>query len=256
MTPLNQTQRGFAAYIRDPAGNPLPAGVQPRRMAMYRELFYNNVESFLCGNFPVLRSLYSDAAWHALAQDFFARHRCQTPYFYAIPEEFLAFLRDERGEHSDDPPFLRELAHYEWAEMALAIAQGEAPTALAGDPLQQPLALSRLAWPLAYHWPVHQLGPDYRPRECSGEPTLLIICRNRQDQVKFIEINPLTYRLLELLETQPGQTGSAYLQQIAAELNHPNTAAVLRGGAEILLGLAERDVVGCAISQAETHNAQ
>ncbi|WP_173586115.1 DNA-binding domain-containing protein, partial [Methylogaea oryzae] len=133
MPSLIQTQQRFSAYIRDPESNPAPDDVAPRRMAMYRELFYNNVESFLSGNFPVLRSLYGDGAWHALAQDFFARHRCRTPYFYAIPEEFLAFLRDERDRQHDDPPFLQELAHYEWAEMAVAIAQGEPPPPLAGD---------------------------------------------------------------------------------------------------------------------------
>lgn len=245
MPSLVQTQQRFSAYIRDPARNPAPDDVAPRRMAMYRELFYNNVESFLSGNFPVLRSLYDDAAWHALAQDFFARHRCRTPYFYAIPEEFLAFLRDERGEQADDPPFLRELAHYEWAEMAVAIAQGEAPPPLAGDALEQPLALSELAWVLAYTWPVHRIGPDNRPGQPPSDTTLLVLCRDREDRVKFMEINPVTYRLLELLRAEPGLCGAAYLEQIAAELNHPNPQAVLRGGAEILLGLAERAVVGC-----------
>jgi hypothetical protein len=246
MTSLAQIQQAFAGYIRDPAGQPMPADLPPRRMAMYRELFYNNVESFLRGNFPVLCSLFGEAAWHALAEDFFARHPCRTPYFYAIPEEFLAYLREERGEVAGDPPFMAALAHYEWAEMAVGIAQAEPPPPLEGEPLEQALLLSPLAWLLAYPWPVHKIGPDYQPQQPDAAPTLLVICRNRQEQVKFMEINPLTYRLLELLQAEPGQTGASYLQQIAGEWGSLPLEAVLRGGAEILQGLAARDVIGRA----------
>lgn len=244
MTSLAQIQYSFAAYIRDPERNPPPTGLEPRRMRMYRELFYHNVESFLSGNFPILHSLYEEAAWHALAQDFFARHRCHTPYFYAIPEEFLAFLRDERGDAAGDPPFMRELAHYEWVEMAVTIADGQPPEPLVGDVLVQPLVLSELAWPLAYHWPVHRIGPEFQPAIPPQQATLLVICRDRQDQVRFIEINPVTYRLLELLQAEPGKSGAEYLDQIAVELHHPDPATVRRGGVEILQGLGERQVIG------------
>ncbi|TAN49623.1 MAG: DUF2063 domain-containing protein [Methylococcaceae bacterium] len=248
MNSLAQIQYAFAAYIREPTVHPVPAGIEPRRMRMYRELFYNNVENFLSGNFPILRSLYDDAAWHALAQDFFARHRCHTPYFYAIPEEFLAFLRDERGEQVSDPPFMRELAHYEWAEMVVTIAAAEPPPPLEGSLLDQPLTLSELAWPLAYHWPVHRIGPQNQPRQAPEQATLLVICRNRQDQVRFMEINPVTYRLLALLQAEPGKTGAEYLDRIALELDHPDPAVVRQGGMEILRELAERQVVGTILA--------
>jgi len=72
---FDQKQREFAAYIRDPEHNPIPAGIQEQRMAMYRELFFNNINGFLAGNFPVLRALLTDEQWFALAQDFF----CASP---------------------------------------------------------------------------------------------------------------------------------------------------------------------------------
>ncbi len=63
---------------------------------MYRELFFNNIEGFLSGNFPVLRKILDDQQWFALVQDFFAKHPCQSPYFSEIPEEFLDYLQNER----------------------------------------------------------------------------------------------------------------------------------------------------------------
>lgn len=52
-----QTQ--FAAYIRNPEKNALPKNVKPERMAMYRELFFNNIDGFLTANFPILHNLFS-----------------------------------------------------------------------------------------------------------------------------------------------------------------------------------------------------
>ncbi|NNG12205.1 MAG: DUF2063 domain-containing protein, partial [Halobacteria archaeon] len=50
-------QYEFAAHIRDPKHQPAPADVEDRRMGIYRELFYNNVEGFIAGTFPVLRRI-------------------------------------------------------------------------------------------------------------------------------------------------------------------------------------------------------
>ena len=116
-------QAEFAAHIRDPANNPAPADVDPQRMAAYCELFYNNIDSSLSSTFPVLRQILDADQWQVLAKDFYASHRCQTPHFSEIPEEFLEYLQNRKlpGDH----PFLLELAHYEWVEMALAISTAE-----------------------------------------------------------------------------------------------------------------------------------
>ena len=71
-------QYAFAAHIRDPGSHPVPADVDDRHMAVYRELFYNNVEGFLSTTFPVLRKLHDDTAWQALVRDYFAHHRSRT----------------------------------------------------------------------------------------------------------------------------------------------------------------------------------
>jgi len=116
-------QYAFAAHIRDPHNNPAPAGIEDRRLGIYRELFFNNVEGFLSSSFPVLKQLYTEQDWLALARDFFAGHHCHSPLFLEIPREFLAYLDNERGQRDTDPPFLRELAHYEWVELALSVAE-------------------------------------------------------------------------------------------------------------------------------------
>lgn len=246
LSALQRTQLAFAAYIRDPSRYPMPADIAPERMAMYRELFFNNIENFIASGFPVLKSILAGERWLALVEDFYARHRCQTPLFVAIAEEFLAYLGEER-EAQDDPPFLRELAHYEWVELALAVAEAEPPALVpefAQDPLAYRIGLSDVAWPLAYSFPVQRISPEFQPAQPDPTPTCLVVYRDRDDRVRFTEINPVTYRLLAILEEHGPLPAKACLLRIAEELGHPDPAAVLGFGAEILCGLAERGVIG------------
>jgi hypothetical protein len=243
---FQRRQYAFAAHIRDPAQQPAPGDVDERRMKIYRDLLYNNVEGFIANGFPVLRAISSDAVWHARVRDFFADHRCHTPYFLEIAREFLDFLERERGAHPDDPPFIRELCHYEWVELALNVADDEADRRDVdrnGDLLEAVPVLSNLAWALAYQWPVHRIGPDFQPTTPPPQPTLLLVYRDRQDKVGFLEINPVTYRLIELLAADRARTGRQILEQIAAELSHPNPKTVIDAGATILNDLRQREIV-------------
>jgi len=239
-------QYEFAAHIRDPAHRPAPADVEDRRMGIYRELFYNNVEGFMSGTFPVLRRILEDAAWHALIRDYFNRHRAHTPLFLEMPREFLSYLENERGEHPEDPPFLQELAHYEWVELALSVAdEGLEPELLDpdGDLMRGSPVLSPLAWHFAYRYPVHRIGPDFRPDVPGDTPTYLVVYRDRHDEVGFIEINPVTRRLLELIESESGATGEELLLTIAQELSHPQPEVVVEAGRGIFNSLYEKGII-------------
>lgn len=243
---FQQAQYRFAAHLRDPEINPAPADIEPRRMRIYCDLFYNNVEDFLANAYPVLRKITPDAAWHARVRDFYARHECHDPLFHRVAEEFLRFLENERGEHPDDPPFIRELCHYEWVELALSVSALELTPELAnpnGDLLAGRPLVSPLAWTLAYDWPVHRIGPDALPDAPGEQPTYLIVNRNRHDEVRFMEINAVTARLMQLLEEDVVSSGAELLTRIAGELNHPQPDAVVEAGATILADLRERDIV-------------
>ena len=239
-------QYRFAAHLRDPERYNAPDGLEDRRLKIYRELFYNNAEDFLVNAYPVLRKISTDAVWHARVRDFYSRHQSASPQFYKLAEEFLQFIQNERGEHADDPPFLAELAHYEWVELALSISEAELTPELAdpnGDPLLAPPVVSPLAWPLAYAFPVHHIGPGIEPTEPPAQPTYLVVYRTRQDDVKFMEINAVSARLLQLIEENPDRSGRELLLGIAAELQHPQPEQIVEAGRGMLAGLRERDIV-------------
>ncbi len=239
-------QYAFAAHIRDPEHRPAPPGIEDRRMAIYRELFYNNVENILGGTFPVLRRIHEDTAWHAMVRGFYSRHRSRSPLFPEIPREFLNWLRDEREPHADDYPFLYELAHYEWVELAVSVTEetpGRDDIDPGGDLLDGTPVLSPLAWNLAYEYPVHRIGPGFLPDASGKHPTYLVVYRDRDDEVGFMEINPVVRRLLELLGEDGDATGRQLLGRIADEMSHPRPDVVMRGGLEALENLRSRDIV-------------
>jgi hypothetical protein len=240
---LARLQRDFAAHIRDPDRHAAPVDVEDRRMAIYRRLFFNNVSSLLSSNFPVLRSLYDENRWAALVRDFYAGHRCQTPLFPELAKEFLRYLQDVRGTRQDDPPFLLELAHYEWVELALSLDDrepGGVPADPAGDLLQGRPVLSPLAWALSYRFPVHQIRPDFQPQQPPAEATHLLVYRDRDDNVKFLRLNEATQELLQLMQAEPDLSGAELLDRVARRIAHPDPQRVREAGAEVLTDLRAR----------------
>lgn len=229
-------QRALTSHIRDPQSPP-PDGIEERRLRVYRELFYNNVEGVLAGNFPVMRRTLGAEAWNALVRGFVREHASRTPLFTELAREFLRYLasRTERGEA--DPPWLGELAHYEWVELALQISEArtaDVPHEPDGGLLDGRPALSPLAWPLAYGWPVHRIGPDSVPDSPPAIPTLLLVQRAADGSVRFSELSPLAYRLLARIEESPELDGRAQLDALAQEAGADDVETFVAHGAAML----------------------
>lgn len=243
---LEELQRRFAAHLRDPAAAPAPEGIEERRLQVYRELFFDNLSSSLAGAFPVLHQILGAGRWARLVRDFYRDHRCHTPLFLEIPREFLGYLDQERRVQPDDPPFLYELAHYEWVELALAVDEHDLTTVAvdpSGDLLDAIPVLSPLAWPLAYRFPVHRLGPNHQPSAPPAEPSFYIARRDRNDAVGVIQVNAVTLRLVERLQQDPEHTGRTHLEALAGELPQLERDSVLSGGLAALREMLEADVV-------------
>lgn len=238
-------QSEFVAYIRDPVNNPRPNDVKRERIAAYRELFFNNVEGFLCSSFPVLETILNDKQWSELSQDFFKNHACTTPYFSEIAEEFLDFLHNQR-QNDLDYPFLLELAHYEWVEMALSIAKESViinTEECVTDLLTQTIALSTLAWPLVYQFPVQQISANFLPKVAPAQPTYLLVYRNSVDDVNFIQISPITFRLLQIVQENETMLCQLCLIQIAEESGHPDPEKIITSGLHIIEDLAQKNII-------------
>lgn len=230
-------QRDFTQHIRDPRSAPRPKGVPARRMRVYNELLYNNVEGFLLQCFPVSRRILGVRKWARLVRGFFRDHVSHTPYFRQIPEEFLRYLQDEWACPEDYPAFLPELAHYEWVELALETSnqdEGLPPFAAEGDLLDGVPVVNPVLRVLAYRYPVHRLSPRYKPAYPPEQATFLLGWRDAQLRIHFIAINAATAQLFQVMAQSPRLTGRQALLRTAEALHHPQPEALLGPGVQIL----------------------
>lgn len=246
-TSFQDRQYALAAHIRDPEHRPAPKGVEDRRIAIYRELFFNNLRNLLATFFPVLRKLHDDAHWAHFIREFMRRHQSKTPYFLELPEEFLAFLQNEYQARVDDYPFLLELAHYEYVELALSVSNDannldgvdSDGDLLAGIPVK-----SVLAWVYAYQYPVHRISKNFLPREPGSEPVYLAVYRRENDEVGFLELNPVTAGLLNAIdENEAAKSGEQLLRDIALNINYMNTDAFIQHGKAALDEMRQLEIL-------------
>jgi hypothetical protein len=203
-------------------------------MAIYRELFFNNLHNLIGTTFPVIKKLHTREKFRSLIRAFMVRHEAQTQNEYELQD--------------DDFPFLIELAHYEWVELALSVSE-ETNEGRSVDPdgdlLEGIPVRSVLAWTYAYQYPVHRISTDHLPAEPGETPTFLAVCRKANDDMDFMELNPVTARLLEMIEANKQDSGRELLLKLAEEINYPDGDTLVQHGlnamqqmrqAEILLG--------------------
>ena len=245
---FQRVQEEFCAHLRDPRRNPRPEDVEERRMAVYRDLFFKNIQGLIERSFPVTTRLLGPDVVRELSYAFFSQHGCRTPYFHKIGQEFVDYLSREHVGEPDLPPFLAELAHYEWTDVKIRLSDEATPhdpdrIDPDGDLLNRPVILSPASELCVYAYPVHHIDQDHQPQQKPENPTFLFAFRDPAGKTRFMELNPVTARLVALLKDQPDIPARSQLDRIAAELGRDEPEAVVDGGRQVLERLRERGAV-------------
>lgn len=246
-SPLQAFQQALGRHVRDPHRAARPAGASARRVGIYSELVFNNLDGLLRPCFPVTRSVLG-ARWTRLVRQFCREGRCETPLFREVPGEFVRWLLSTPATQVPLQPWLRELAHHEWAELAVETAPFEdglvwtSPDDHASDhswhdevPHPNPALMH-----LHYQWPVHRIGPSYRPRK--PQATFMLVYRDRTETVCFSQLNAVSSRLL-----QHASSGSLSARQaseaVASELGHTGAETMINQGLAQLLAWRQQDLL-------------
>lgn len=229
---LFQLQRSFTGHLRNPDLVPVPEGLDPRRMEIYSNLIFHNIASLISEFFPVIYSMSTEDEWENLIREFFINYRAETPYFPKLSEEFLQFLLSREGVN-ETPDYFISLAHYEWLELDLFISESTLPE----KPLDetylktQTLHLSDLAVPMAYQYPVHQIKDGWEEHE---EVTYLLVFRDKDDSVRFFELQPLAYELLSAMQNEGGLNVALWLEKKAGEFKQNDVGAFVNAGQNLI----------------------
>jgi hypothetical protein len=241
---FQQYQQAFTAHIRDPRNQPRPKNVKAKGMNVYKEIVFNNLFESVSACFPVAQNVIGKRAWLKLVRGFFREHSSSTPIFRKIPEEFLAYLSNMNALAPESfPPYLTSLCHYEWVELLVSTMADEADkrviNAIGDLRLNQPIFAHTMQL-LNYEYAVQKISPRYKPTEKVN--TQLLIYRNADFEVKFIELNTVTYRLIEILKQEKAYCEQA-LTMLAKEINQPQTESIIQFGLAILEDLRSQGVI-------------
>lgn len=201
---LKQQQQVFSDLLRYEKADISLSHIEERRLKVYQELFFNNIEGLLANGFPVIRKILGDMEWKALIKAFWRTHRCHTPYFPQIGTEFVRWMQQHNVPEA--LPFLRELAHYELMEAVVDTADISLPELQGGVDDLRPettLVLNPVSVLLHYNYPVQRISKEFQPQETGADKTRILVYRNRQHEVKFIALSAASVVLLDLLQTRP-----------------------------------------------------
>lgn len=237
-------QLAFTARLRDPKNQPPLAGVPKARMAVYEDIVFNNLFESVSACFPVARTVLGKRKWLKLIQNFMRSYSADSPLFRKIPEQLVQFVNNADPELQVLlPPYIFSLCHYEWIE--LLVASMPDATDLKdiqpdGDLGEFKPAFTPTMQLLNYDYAVHKISPRRKPEQPAS--TQLLVFRNADDNVKFIELNAVTYRLISLLQNAP-ITGREALDFLAKELQHPQPESIIEFGLSILEDLRSQGVI-------------
>ena len=246
---FQRVQREFCAHVRDPRNVAPPEGIEDRRMAIYRRLFFSNIHGLVEGMFPRTLELVGAKALKEACYEFFSHYACRTPYFHQIDSEFVDYLAKEKPAALQDFPYAPELADYEctWRKVNLAddapLAEPPAKPNEDNDLLDHCLLLSPSLQLRVYAWPVHQIT-ERPPSPSKPEiPTPLLIFRNRKKHIQVVELDLPSARLLLGLQTQPEHNACKHLEIMLAESDQAPRPAINNGARDMLVSLYQQGAV-------------
>jgi hypothetical protein len=71
----------------------------------------------------------------------------------------------------------------------------------------------------------------------------MVIYRNREDDLGFMELNPVTARLLELIGENEGNSGRELLEALADEISYPDPTALIEHGAATMQEMCAAEIL-------------
>ena len=245
-------QHQFVDYLRNPLTTEDIPATLPAGINIYAKLLQNKIDGSLRTCFPITRELLGATHWHTLVQDFIKVHRCQSPLYREIPDEFIDYLMNETTQIKL-PQFITELAHYEWIELVLETEKPPTPDKtfpVNDDVLTITPVLNPVMHVIHYFYPVHTISAsdahwknwENRPTPYEQEIVTLAGIRDLHDKVQFIKLNAITARLIELMQ-EGFSTGEQALLELAAEMHYGDHETILPFGIDIMQQLITQHII-------------
>ena len=222
-----------------PEAAALLAAVPPERLLVYRHLIRRTLHDVLVDFLPRVRGRRGDDRFAADADAWIAEHGPRSRLLRDLPGEFVAWIAARWSADPSIPPWLADLARHELLELEIAAAPASPAVPPRPFTLDARLAFEASARLVRHAFAVHELpdalGPDDVPRH---EHTALLVYRDREHTVRFLQLSPLAEALVDAL-LQAATVEDAIRRAVAAT-GEPLSDDTLARVSALLADLAER----------------
>ena len=214
------------------------------RFLVYRSLVHNRMRNTITSFVERTAERVGMPRIRADFADWMHERAALSPYLRDVPAEFITWVSPRWLEDDAVPDYLVDLARHELLEYDIHNDHrgGESPTGL-DLALDKPLRFDGAARLMQYDYAVHKLSADLDDREVPEQAsTRLLVYRDARGGVRYLELTPLAYAVLEQLmkRKQPVAEG---LRAACDALGQPLADAHLATSATLLADLAERGVL-------------
>lgn len=225
-----------------PAEAALLAGRGAERLLTYRRLVRRGLAGAIKAEIPRAAARL-DGSFEAWASDFLDAELPRSHYLRDVAFEFVEWAAPRWESDASLPPWLGELARHELSELEIAASEPEERGATGVElALELPVRIDRAARVYRYKHAVHLLSEDDAARDAPpARPTALLAYRDREHEVRFLELSPLAAEIVERLGG-PCPLGEA-IRSACSALEHVLDGSVVEGIATLLADLGERGVL-------------
>ena len=236
---FRQYQFALARHLRDPLGTPAPEGVSASAVLSCTQEMAHNLNELLMPAFANTRAVLGEDLWQHTLRLFLHDAPTHAPWATAVQEAYVKFLEHNNlVQHL--PPWLQDLAHFEWLQSAVSGADLVWPAHDPhGDLLQKVVVMNPTHVEVMYDWSVQRINLTHKPFDM--QPTYLSIVRDVRDTVRVVESSRFRRHLIDLL--RQNQTGAQALEALAQWLEHPDVATFIQEGWPVLKQLHREGVL-------------
>ncbi len=187
-------------------------GTRQKGLDQYRRLLRNNIHNAMEQAFPIAFTVLTESQWDTLIDDFHANHPAATPQVWKLPEEFYTFVEAHRYAEKFSLPFLNDLLHFKWIEIAVHTMEDQQPEPYRneGDPLADTIVVHPEHSIIRLKYPVHLYAAEEALAH-EGDYFLLPF-RTRDFDVRFVDLPALHAFYFE--QIKQGKTGVKLLKEL------------------------------------------
>lgn len=218
------------------------AGLDEKRLLLYRKLVRRGLRAAIRVEIPRTAARMGPA-FEACTERYFDHTLPRSPYLRDVAFEFFAWLSRSSLEELAVPPYLIDLARHELVAFTVACAPSE-DSEQTGVPLELDRGVRfRAAVEIVrYAHAVHRLHEELDAHdEPKAEPTALLVYRDDELEIRYLELSPLASHILDKLRS--GETLRGAVLGACELLSQPVDGAVLQGTARLLEDLGQRGVL-------------